>query len=442
MNIRIVSIMLIICIVLGSIGYISTVKSEDPPFVLKWSYNTGQTPSGGLGPLAVDINSDGIKEIFVNGATSAKDKIFCFNGKTGALIWSNTLQYAIAPHNPMMIYDLQNNGDYEIIQPSPSGMMVFHAENGALLWSNVAIKCSEAHQIVVDTDNNNKPYIYTCNADANPPYTARLRKINGRTGEILISKQIYYSCHGGLSAADVTGDGDIELFLSERSYGLGKGISCWDAATLNVIWYRKDIFCSSHLPVIIDVNKDGILDVVISQQRDNNAGLYCLDGRNGQNIPGKCQDSIPGLPVHEAFAVYDIDNDGNLELSTTCYTNVKVFDIGKWQIEATLAYDGKPPYYANVMGGSGLEIIISEEVSKIKIYSNSYQLLYTINTISYASTVNDIDGDEKNELITISNTGMVKVYDTLATASSPSPRSNTCHYSERNLRTAKYIPAP
>ena len=426
-----------------SFVYFNTASADNTPFILKWNYATGLSTSGGIGPLAVDVTGDGIMEIFVSGDNASGDKIFCFYGNNGTLKWSSTTPYSIVPHNPMEIYDLNNDGIPELVQPSPNGMMVYHANNGILYWKNQSIKSTEAHQLVLDTDKNGYPYIYSCSASTTPG-VAKLRKINGRTGVALITKDIWYPCHGGLSAADVDNDGDFELYLSDRSSGSGgKGIRCYDASTLNLIWNKGVIYCASHLPVIVDVNKDGILDVVVSQQRDLNAGIYCLDGRDGSYITGKYQDRISGLAVHETFPVYDIDNDGNLELATCAYSDVKVFDLGTWSIEATLEYDGKPPYYANVMGDDDLEIILSEEVGKIRFYDNQYQLIYILSGIpTYTSTVQDIDNDGLNELISISGDGLLRVYDTLATASYPLPRTNTNHYSERNTRTGIYIPPP
>jgi hypothetical protein len=426
------------------VGYSIHVVTASEPFVLKWTATTGVSVTSGITPLAVDINHDGIMEIFVSGDREPNaDKIYCFNGNSGKLIWVSTLPYSISTHCPMEIYDLNNDGKYEIIQPGPNALQVLHAEDGSLYWYNSAIKCSEAYQLVLDTDKTGYPYIYTCNADDTSPYTGMLRKVDGRTGNILISKSIYYPCHGGLSAADVDNDGDFELFLSDRNNGNGKGIQCYDAKTLNLLWNRGDIYCSSHLPVIVDVNNDGVLDVVVSQQRDSNAGIYCLDGRTGNNIAGKCQDSISGLASHETFAVYDVDNDGHLELATCAGGNVKIFDLGSWKIEATLTDDAKPPYYANVMGDGNLEIILSDGVSSISIYNNQYQLIDTIpNVHSQGSIVNDIDGDGLNELVEISEDGTVRAYDTSAVASNPLPRTNTNNYSERNARAAVYIPAP
>jgi len=134
----IIMIMLIV-----SLQYNYTVRSDDSLLKLKWTYDTGLTFSGGIGPLATDINKDGKMEIFVSGDyTNTADKIFCFNGNTGAVIWSIKPSYQIVPHNPMEIYDLNKDGIPELIQPSPNGIMVYHANNGTLYWKNQSIKCS------------------------------------------------------------------------------------------------------------------------------------------------------------------------------------------------------------------------------------------------------------------------------------------------------------
>jgi len=422
-----------------SLCTINTVNAAS--IALKWSRATGLRFGGGLGPLVVDVNNDGYPEVIASGDNSPNpDKMYCLNGRTGAVIWQITLPYSIAPHSLMEIYDLNKDGRPEIVQAGPNGMMVFRGDTGALLWKNSEIKGGEEHQLVLDTDHTGYPYIYTVNGATDG--SARLRKINGSTGHILISKNYWYACHGGLSAGDIDGHGTLRLYSTDRNSGNGKGVQCYDPKTLTLLWSRPDIGCSSHLAVLTDVNKDGVLDVVISQQRDDGAGIYCLNARTGANIPGKCQDSIPGLGVHEAFPVYDIDNDGHLELATCSASAVKVFDLTTWTVKATLAVAGKSPYYANVLGDSNLEIILSDQTTDIKIYNNAYQLAATLSIQSYGSTVADIDNDGLNELIDYGADGTIRAYDTPAATLNPTPRTNTEHFSELRTRTEVYIPPP
>jgi outer membrane protein assembly factor BamB len=408
---------------------------------LQWSVKTGLRFGGGLAPLAVDINGDKIPEIFAAGDNSPNaDRMYCLDGRTGKVIWMKTLPLSIAPHSLMEIYDLNKDGQYEIVQSGPNGMMVFRANTGALIWQNTQVKGGEEHQLVLDTDRTGYPYIYTVNGATDG--SARLDKVDGRTGKILISKNYWYACHGGLSAADVDHDGNFEIFATDRNSGKGNGIQCYDAKTLTLKWSRPTIGCSSHLAGIVDVNNDGILDVVVSQQRDANAGLYCLDGRTGKNIPGKCQDSIAGFAVHETMPIYDIDGDGRLEIASCSASTVKVFDIGLWKFDATLAFAGKSPYFANVWGDSKLEIILSDQTTDIKVYDSGYHLVSRIPVQSYGSNVQDVDGDGLNELIVYAADGTVRLYNTPAQALSPLPRTNTEHFSERRTRAAVYVPPP
>ena len=53
------------------------------PFVSKWKYYA-HTNNNSIGPLAYDVNNDGIDEIFSTGQnwTTKQGKVFCVNGKT------------------------------------------------------------------------------------------------------------------------------------------------------------------------------------------------------------------------------------------------------------------------------------------------------------------------------------------------------------------------
>lgn len=434
----------------SSLPYIGFVHAENEAFVLKWSHAINFSVGFGIGPLAADINNDGIMEIFILSANGSNREILCLTGSTGDLIWSITPGVYQVPHNPMELYDLNNNGDYELVVPSPGALSVYHAENGTLWWRNTSIKCSEAHQLVLDTDGTGFPYIYTVNANNTNGELARLRKINASTGKAIISVPYHYACHGGLTAGDVNSNGSYLLFGSDRNYNGGKGLRCYDADTLELKWYRSDVLCSSHLPVLYDVTGDGILEVIISYQRyESNAGMYVINALTGQNIPGMYQNSISGMAVHEQLAVHRFSNRDDVYVATGCYDygdGILMFNLNNWSIDANLGYAGRPPYFANVMGDQELEIIVATEVNPIRIYNDQFQLIYTLPIPSevscYTSIVQDIDGDGLNELITISSDGLVRVYDTLADASSPLPRTQTNHYSEMNTRAAVYTPLP
>ena len=412
------------------------------PFALKWKYNASMETV--LGPLAADVNGDGYYEVFESG----RDKFVALDGKDGHLLWSYT-NLGITQHAPFQIKDLNNDGTPEVVLAASGRTIALHADDGSIYW-NVAAESGDKYLIVLDTDRNNYPYVYIASGDyANGINgTGRLRKLRGTDGAILKETFVWYPCYGGLSAADADHDGRFELYLTDRKGGyerppggLGKGMQAYYADDLSLIWTEDDVTSSSHLMAIIDVNNDNILDAVALQQISNNSGIYVVDGATGVKMPGKWANSL-GLGAHSPFSIYDIDGDGNLELITSRAGQAKVWDIGRWKLDATLDYFYEPPSMADVIGDSRLEIIGA--YGSVKIYDGTYQLVETIpgaNAIA-ATIVQDIDNDGFNELLVTSDEGVIRAYDTTAIAPTPRVRTDIIGYSERRMNAGIYIPPP
>jgi predicted glutamine amidotransferase len=413
------------------------------PFVLKWSYNTNANTS--LGPLAVDVNGDGVYEVF----TTGEDKITCLDGATGNLIWQYT-NSKIFWHSPFQIHDLNNDGIPEVVIPAVVRTIALHANNGSVYW-NVPVESEEKHIVIVDTDGNGYPYVYTTSEDVEHMEngTGRLRKLNGTNGQVIKEVFSWRPCWGGLSADDVNNDGKFEIYMTDRSAyyhppSLGKGMQAYDADTLDLLWYDDEVLCSSHMMALIDVNNDSIKDIVALNQGLGTAGIIIHDGLTNQRMTGKWNMNL-GLSSHSPFSIWDVDGDGNLELVTAREgSTAKVWDIGRWQLDATLdATFDEPPKMADVIGDSHLEIIGGG--ADTKIYDGvSYQRIETIPTGNAidSTLVQDIDNDGQNELITISSVGLVKAYDTSAYAPTPRVRTNALYYGEQALGAGVYIPPP
>lgn len=430
----------------GTIWVNRTYRFTAQPFVLKWLYRTNASTL--VGPLAVDINHDGFYEIFSTG----EGKISCVSGKNGTLLW-NYSNIEIGLHSPFEIGDLNNDGVPEVVISGNETFydhgktIALHANNGSVYWIKQA-ESGGKNLAIVDTGGNGYPYVYVTSGDFIHGLNGngRLRKLRGTDGAILKEVFLWRPCWGGISVADADYDGKFEIYVTDRGYDyngkgeLGKGLQCYDADTLNLLWYEDRVISSSHCMALIDVNNDGILDAIGLQQRTNNSGIYVIDGATWEKMSGKWQDSIPFLAAHSQFSIYDVDNDGRLELCTARDNVARVWDIGSWSMDATLHYYAEPPKMANVIGDSRLEIIGAKNV--IRIYNGTtFSVMETINTSAIASTlVQDIDNDGQNELVIISGDGNLRAYDTSAYASTPRVRTNNQFYSERRLGAAVYIP--
>jgi len=438
---------ILIIILFRSVGA-PPVLDDIPGFSYKWTFYTGAYSH--LGTLAVDVDGDDIYEVFASG----RDRVVCVDGETGQLIWDYT-DAGCDTHAPMEIGDLNNDGTFEIVICGFRKVTALHAENGSFYWSysNPRNARLDKHPVILDVDQNGYPYVFVVSGCLGSPTARGLQKLNGTDGTcVAYASYNYWTCWGGVSCADLERDGDFEIILNDRNfYSSGKGIQCYDADTLDLLWYHDDVSCSSSTSAIIDVNNDGILDVVTVDQSGGgyHGGICVTDGSNGQKMSGKWDRDL-GLPCHSPFSIYDIDEDNHLELVTASYISennptplpAKVWDMETWSLDATLDAFSEPPKMANVVGDEKLEII-GAWGSRIKVYDGNYTEIYSLNgTQSNAGIlVQDIDRDGLNEIVFVGNKD-ITAYDTEAQASTPNVRTNSLYFSERNCGTGIYVPPP
>jgi hypothetical protein len=446
----------------------------------KWIAKTGYRAASGV--LAADINGDGVDEVI----SAGNGGVIVLNGVDGSRIW-NVSDSGIGGLAQPQMADLNNDGILEIIVPleSPAGLLVLHANNGSTYWRLQTGLGKETYSspVVFDIEGNGYPTIFFASTDIYKGLSGsgRVTAIS-YDGKILYQTFAWRPCAGGLSIADTDWDGEFELYMGERhmyinsaQYGdndYGRGVVSFWARNLTLRWYRPEILCSSQIPMIADVNKDGILDIIIG---DLNGGLAVLNATDGSTI--KMTQGIPqNAPTHYQPSVYDIDGDGNLEMLMAdgahdeTSEDLVIWDLVKWQIDARI-YIGKNFYGPQVadVTGDGIMEIIACNYKSIFIIDKTYRIIDGIvglsgditqegqprnidgivmlaGVLNYA-VVQDIDGDSYNELIVSTQSGDIYAFDTPARRPNPRPRSEVQFYSEFRLGAAEYVqpqggPAP
>ncbi len=435
----------------------------------KWMY-TG-APYGVSGALSADINGDGIDDIIQAG----KGGVIVINGTNGKKLW-NLTDYAIGDHAQGEIADLNKDGKPEIVIPleTPAGILALY-NNGTTYWRTVGLgKETYSGIIIFDIDGTGYPNIFIGSTDTSNGIngTGRVTRLS-YDGRILNQAFAWRPCSGGLSIADTNYDGEFELYMGERNmylsnpeYGdndYGKGVVSFWARNLTLRWYRPEVFCSSQKPMIADVNKDGILDVIIG---DLGGGLTVLNATDGSTI--KMSLGIPNdAPTHYQPSVYDIDQDGNLEMLMADFHNTTsddlvIWDLVSWKVDARL-YIGKcfyGPQLADVNGDGAMEIIACNFRS-IFIIDKNYRMIDGIvglsgdvtsggevrnidgiaglsGTLNYA-VAQDIDGDNYTELVVTTQSGSIYAFDTPARRPNPRPRTEVQFYSEFRQGVAEYV---
>jgi uncharacterized repeat protein (TIGR02543 family) len=419
---------------------------------LKWTRSAG-TGSTYLGPLAVDLNNDGLMEIVITGTSG----VAALNPITGSLLWR-------APfggyHSPPEIIDLNKDGTPEVVfcasvinGAAERGVVAIHGNNGSVYWINRNAASGDNYLAVADINADGYPEIYTVQPG----------KITALTydGQIFASTYTYYSCWGGLSVGDTNFDGVFEVYLGERSNWYpddnspGRGLRAFWADNLTEIWAHPDILCSSQAPVLADVDKDGDLEIIILNQRGGIAVINTDGSVNTYKGIYRKQLNIPGLTAHSNAPVADLDGDGNLELITNGNAahqlyQPKIWDLVDWKLDATLPFPSdEPPGLADVDGDGKWEIINCNAqnvtIFKYNAVTKSYDIVYTIPLANASpfSIAQDIDNDGKLELVFgVYNTDRIYVYDVEAPAPSPRPRSGLYFYSQYRTRVPEYIPPP
>jgi hypothetical protein len=419
-----------------------TTKSIIP--TLKWS-QTSTTGNSKVGPLAADVNNDGQMEV----VRSGQNGIVVYSGTTGNVIWTKSMPMW-DNHIPIEAIDLNKDGILEIICSNGTGTMAIYGNNHTVYWNNPNAPLYNKHPVTGDINADGYPEVFVCTAGAQD--ASILGSVTGLThdGQIFAQVPTYFPCFGGLSLGDTNSDGIFELYLNERNYGYGgttagKGLRAFWATNLTERWNHPEMISSSHCPTLIDTNKDGILDVVDLHQRGGIAIFNSADGSIIHQIM-----RIPGLQTHSQPTIYDIDNDGNLELiacgGSDTWSKPIIWDLYTWSLETWLPFDClEPPAIADIDGDGNVEILASTETN-ISIFNHNYQFIGSIPLANdndyYGMAVivaQDIDNDGLLELV-LNRFNQIYAYDTIGAAPTPRALSQFNYYSPQRGRSPYYIP--
>ena len=410
--------------------------------------------------------------------------------RAGVVEWPH-LDSAIGVFAQPCMYDVNNDGNLEVMIPLyyPPGLLCLNGD-GTTLWRTAFNQGSGAMSIMsslvagdIDKGDGGKLEIFIAGQDVVAPFRGRIYKLSS-TGAILAQAFNWRSCSGGLSLADADHDGQFEIYQGDRDIYMGdgdygKGVRSYWASNLTERWIHPDVLCSSQCPNLADVNKDGVLEVIVSNQR---GGLVVLNSTTGNPIKEQSQIPLWGsapnaaFPGHYQMTVYDIDGDGNLEVisadgshpsSSWPDSEIVVIDLVKWMsgasrdeyTEARLVYDTVGdkttgqfgPTLADVNDDGKMEIIgcgalgLSVWGLPYDPVTKTYTLLFrdVWTTAGQFAIVQDIDTDGKVEVVISATAGYrILAWDTNAAKPAQRVRSEIKWYSEYRRGAAEYIAPP
>lgn len=459
--------------------FIPTVKGYvNPEWTLQWETDLSYLPpvtyngrtfydNSLVMPVLYDVTGDGIQEVFITKGypddvgyegsnTHNSGDVWCLNGATGAVIWHYGPTWYIGNHAIMCIHDLDGDGDMELLVCGYHKTTAFHAENGQVLWNeNDSVHRHDKPAVVLK--ENGIVYVYTTMNTCGT--IGGIQKRLGSTGAIVAQTiaPIYHPCYGGLSAADINCDGQIEILLGDRSTGVG--LSCFKSSDLSLIWNYPAVACSTQTPCILDVDGDEGLDIIVNNQATRK--IFAVDGFTHQPIWSWEKGYWPWPGDIFMSAIYDVDKDGHLE-DINCAecgpTPMYVYDLTTGALDATLyRSDGLglpfPPIIANVYGNSDLEIVNTYAYEGIDVWDSNYDLVAiaphfgNIHTISLCMTIIDMDDDGYNEIIQLchkdgtgySTYATVQVIHTNGLVATPKATAKDFGYTYKRSLVSQYV---
>jgi hypothetical protein len=448
------------------------VNAATEPLTLKWTVKPANA-STMYGALAAKLipGSDGLQLVITGGADpvtedpSSQGDVLALSGTTGEVLWRAS-DYQMGIHNPFQIVDLDSDGDLEIVIADWNRTIALNGEDGSLFWS-VDARSDDLLPVYADVDGDGYPEVFV--SSGNGPYeSSDWISMISHDGNVLRQAYSWHPCFGGMAIGDTNGDGRYELYQGDRpiSYGEpdepnqggGLGIRALDAATLTPLWNFPRTLSNSHAPILVDVDLDGVLDVVAADQEAN--GTVVLNSFDGSVLTtgGKYRIGWTNMSSHSQPTVADLNGDKYPELISCDYSEVKIWDLYHWEPLPSLFDElgnpliaPEPPKAANVTGGPYLNLIAAADPDSNNPYDNQryYVYIYEYNPATGKfdiiqkiddkfwegarnfSLVADVDEDGLNELVITSTGGRIWCYDT-AVPSDSGIRSDIQFYSQMN----------
>lgn len=431
-----------------------------------------------IGPLAADLDGDGKMEIVVaNGPSESNGSagsITALDPLTGRIVWQDTsanlgFSLNLDGHTPFEIADLDGDGKLETVVSTWNGPLALRS-NGALYWRRTDVNSGYNYLTLCDINGDGHPEIFV-NRGFGPINGYDYLTCLSFDGQVLYQGWSWSPCWGGLTVGDPSGDGKFMVFQGDRNYkyygggpispdpykGGGMGIHAYDAFTLKLLWSDPTVGCSSQVPILADVDKDGVLDVIVADQEAQ--GIVVLNSADGSVVTTgwKYRKGYTGMEAHSTSTVYDLDGDGNLELMGCHDSRPEIWDLYDWTSDGYLSLSGtanlichEPPKLGRVTADGKMDIIAMNVSGVMYVFQydptvpGKYKEIsdYTVYGLSGNdfTLVQDLDGDGYNELVVSTWGGYVYCFNTPGPASSQKPRTGLQFYSERRCGVAEYVP--
>jgi subtilisin family serine protease len=173
---------------------------------------------------------------------------------------------------------------------------------------------------------------------------------------------------------------------------------------------QHDVYSS---PNLYDIDNDGLLEVSIAS-KDGKVYLLRYDGRNFPGWP-----ISTGLPSVSSSAIGDMDSDGDVEIVIGAGNMVYMWhhngtEAQGWPIETGDTVMSSPSI-GDIDGDGMMEVVIGSRDGKVYAYNGDGSMvggfpILTRGNIQSSAAIGDIDGDSRAEVVIGSGDGSLYVF--------------------------------
>ena len=267
-----------------------------------WQYDTHEYGDGGwIYEVAMmdDMNGDTIVDILATAGGPDAERVYLFNGATGAKLWEYPAGYAC--YAVRAIDDITGDSIPDVVAatgnyvPAAYKVLFLNGVDGSLV-RQVALAASGLSVVSIgDVDNDTLPDV-ACGTSG-----GTIIALSGADGGTIWTASVGGMVWDLSLLPDVDNNGHPEILPSGVAMS---SFHCLDAANGDILWSTPavdQIFVSVAMP---DINGDSLWDVVGGTGYTSSM-LYTLDGLSGSVI---WQYAI-GSPVESAYWIDDIDGN-------------------------------------------------------------------------------------------------------------------------------------
>ncbi len=359
-------------------------------------------------PVVVDLDQDGVPDVVIvtseTYVSSNPGYLRALDGKTGLEKWDATAGVyqagnEVNPRGTPAAADLDGDGVVEIVAPRMGGGAIAFKADGSLLWKSTLSDGATPYTETMDSvttaiahmDSDGSPEIVMGGVVMDAQGRVRSGEGRGRAGANVAS-------YGAVSIiADVDGDGVQDVVT---------GAAAW-SVTGAVIWENG---LTDGYPAISDLDGDGKPELIVVS--DGNVRVH--DAATGVMLATVV---MPGAGRGGPPTVADFDGDGAMEIASANGSAYAVFEYTsqpspeltvKWSKETQdLSSNVTGSTVFDFEGDGAAEVVYGDECY-MRVYSGQdgevlFETASSSATIHEYPVIVDVDGDNRTEIVVVSN---------------------------------------